>query len=179
MPFNICFEGVSGKRGIFLNGKLVIEVFFLSRPAIDFSYCTPFAQESFVSRPSIFNLLPSPKIATLDKSWGTPLKFYSIGEMAVCLTEGCCGLVLGVKIDRLLMFWCVSSYLQTQCEYYIVEPQVCWNVSNWVKLTFSAPLFITFIDMSLNIFWCICFKIQWFCPPGLSFGKTNINMIML
>ena len=38
MPFNICFEGVSGKRGIFLNGKLVIEVFFLSRPAIDFSY---------------------------------------------------------------------------------------------------------------------------------------------
>ena len=38
MPFNICFEGVSGKRGIFLNGKLAIEVFFLSRPAIDFSY---------------------------------------------------------------------------------------------------------------------------------------------
>ena len=38
MPFNICFEGVSGKRGIFLNGKLVIEVFFLSRPAMDFSY---------------------------------------------------------------------------------------------------------------------------------------------
>ena len=40
MHFNICFEGVSGKRGIFHNGKLAIEVFFLSRPAIDFSYCT-------------------------------------------------------------------------------------------------------------------------------------------
>ena len=37
MHLNICFEGVSGKRGIFLNGKLAIEVFFLSRPAIDFS----------------------------------------------------------------------------------------------------------------------------------------------
>ena len=39
MHFNKCFEGVSGKRGIFHNGKLAIEVFFLSRPAIDFSYC--------------------------------------------------------------------------------------------------------------------------------------------
>ena len=38
MHFNKCFEGVSGKRELFLNGKLVIEVFFLSRPAIDFSY---------------------------------------------------------------------------------------------------------------------------------------------
>merc|ERR1712020_367232 len=38
MHFNKCFEGVSGKRGIFHNGKLAIEVFFLSRPAIDFSY---------------------------------------------------------------------------------------------------------------------------------------------
>ena len=38
MHLNICFEGVSGKRGIFLNGKQAIEVFFLSRPAIDFSY---------------------------------------------------------------------------------------------------------------------------------------------
>ena len=38
MHLNICFEGVSGKRGIFHNGKLAIEVFFLSRPAIDFSY---------------------------------------------------------------------------------------------------------------------------------------------
>ena len=38
MHLNICFEGVSEKRGIFLNGKLAIEVFFLSRPAIDFSY---------------------------------------------------------------------------------------------------------------------------------------------
>ena len=37
MHFNKCFEGVSGKRGIFHNGKLAIEVFFLSRPAIDFS----------------------------------------------------------------------------------------------------------------------------------------------
>ena len=40
MHFNKCFEGVSGKRGIFHNGKLAIEVFFLSRPAIDFSYAT-------------------------------------------------------------------------------------------------------------------------------------------
>ena len=40
MHFNKCFEGVSGKRGIFHNGKLAIEVFFLSRPAIDFSYLT-------------------------------------------------------------------------------------------------------------------------------------------
>ena len=37
MHFNKCFEGVSGKRGIFHNGKLAIEVFFLSRLAIDFS----------------------------------------------------------------------------------------------------------------------------------------------
>ena len=43
--------------------------------------------------------------------------YLSLSERWRYLTEACCGLVLGVKIDRLLMFWCVSSYLQTQCEY--------------------------------------------------------------
>ena len=39
MHFNKCFEGVSGKRGIFHNGKLAIELFFLSRLTIGFCYC--------------------------------------------------------------------------------------------------------------------------------------------
>ena len=34
--FNIFSEGICGKRGIFHSGKLVIELFFLLRSAIDF-----------------------------------------------------------------------------------------------------------------------------------------------
>ena len=36
MHVNIFSKGIFGKRGIFQNGKLVIELFFLSRSAIDF-----------------------------------------------------------------------------------------------------------------------------------------------
>ena len=69
MPFNICFEGVSGKRGIFLNGKLVIEVFFLSRPAIDFSYPSPFPFPELHNRTTTFIRSPSHLGDAPDPGW--------------------------------------------------------------------------------------------------------------